>query len=115
MTFDSLDQRSLDFSFHTSWFLPHLTYLTVSCFLFSVQISCLFVFITPSPSAWSWEAKCGDREKGGGTLTQITVKNKAFFLRLLSFSCSQSVWLGGEGGAVFTAVLAGLQSAAAQR
>ena len=53
MTLDSLGQHSLDFIFHTSWFLFYLTYVMVSYFLFSVEISCPFVFLKhplPAPT-----------------------------------------------------------------
>lgn len=80
MTFYFLDKCSLDFIFHTSGFLFHLSYIMVSYFLFSVKINYFFVLITapPSPALPNpievLESRGDEEEKGRNILIQITVK-----------------------------------------
>lgn len=75
MTFYSLAQCSLDFIFHTSWFLFHLAYIMVSDFLFSIQISSLFVFVNPI-GCWGAEGMKERREREGVLQYKLLSKKK---------------------------------------
>lgn len=83
---------SLDFIFRTSWFLFHLASITVSCFLFSLQIVWPFDFCQPCPTrCWGRGGGRGEPGKGRRVLTQITVKKNRTLWWLWSGRAEPSV------------------------